>query len=70
MRYPEFEENVGRNTISGQENGNILLLYLGVHKILRDSIPKTGMKTNKKRMSGRHQKNSRRYHRWCFTTES
>ena len=34
------------------------------------SIPRTGMKTNKKRMNGRHQTNSRRSLRWCFATES
>ena len=31
-----------------KKNGNILLLYLGGHKTLTDSIPKTGMKTNEK----------------------
>ena len=70
MRSPEVGENRGRKMISGQENGNILLLYPGGRKILGDSIPKTGMKTNKKRMSGRHQTNFRRSHRWCFATES
>ena len=70
MRYFKVGENGGSKTISGQENKNILLLYLEGHKILRDSIPKTGMKTNKKRMSGIHQTNSRRSHRWCFATES
>ena len=28
------------------------------------------MKTNKKRMNGRYQTNSKRSHRWCFATES
>ena len=70
MRYSEVGENGGRKKIFVQGNENILLLYLGGHKIPRDSIPRTGMKTNKKRMNGRHQTNSRRSHRWCFATES
>ena len=66
MRSPEVGENGGRTTISRQENGNILLLYLGGCKILGDSIPRTGVKTNKKRMSDRHQINSKRSLRWCL----
>ena len=70
MRYPEVRENGGRKTTSVLRNKNILLLYLGGYKILRDSILRTGMKTNKKRMNGRHQTNSKRSLRWCFATES
>ena len=70
MRYPEVGENGGRKTTSVQRNENILLLYFEGCKILRDSIPRTGMKTNKKKMNGRYQTNSRRSHRWCFATES
>ena len=70
MIYPEVGEKGRRKTTSGQENENILLLYLRGRNILRDSIPRTGMKANKKKMSCRHQTNSRRYHRWCVATES
>ena len=66
MRYPEGGENEGRKTISGQKNESILLLCLAGYKILRDSIPKIGIKTYKKKMSGRHQTSFR----WCFATES
>ena len=70
MRYLEVGENGGRKMTSVQRNENILLLYLIGWGILRDSISRIGMKTNKKRMNGRYQTNSRRSHRWCFTTES
>ena len=70
MRYPEGGENKGRKTISGQRNQNILLLCLGGYKILKDSIPKIGTKTNKRKMSGKHQTSFRRSHRWSFATES
>ena len=69
MRYLEVGENGGRKMTSVQKNENILLLYLEGCKILRDSILRIGMKTNKKRMNGRYQTNSRRSHRWCFATE-
>ena len=68
MRYPKVGENGGRKTTSVQRNENILLLYLGGCKILGDSIPRTGMKTNKQRMNGRYQTNSRRSHTWCFVS--
>ena len=69
MRYFEVGENGGRKTTSVQRNKNILLLYLVGCGILRDFIPRIGMKTNKKRMNGRYQRtNSRRSHRWCFAT--
>ena len=35
-----------------------------------NSIPRIGMKINKKRMNGKYQTNSRRSLRWCFATES
>ena len=53
MRYPEGGENEGRKTISRQKNKSIVLRCLGEYKILLDSIPKIGMKTIKKKMSGR-----------------
>ena len=56
--------------IAGQRNKNILPQYLGGYKIQRDSIPKIGTKTNKRKMSGKHQTSFRRYHRWCFATEN
>ena len=56
MRYPKVGENKGRKTTSVQRNENILLMYLGGCKILRDSMLMTGMKTNKKRMNGRYKK--------------
>ena len=55
---------------SVQRNENIPLLGLGEREILRDSIPRIGMKINKKRMNGRYQTNSRRSLRLCFATES
>ena len=51
-------------------NDNILLLCLGGYKIQRDYIPKIGTKTNKRKMSGKHQTSFRRSLRWCFATES
>ena len=51
-------------------NKYILLRYLGGCGILRDSILKIGMKINRRRMNGRYQTNSRRFHRWCFAKES
>ena len=70
MRQPDVGENGGSKMTSVQRNENILLLRLGGHKILKDSIPRNGMKTNKKRMNGRHQTNSRRSLRWCFAMKS
>ena len=52
-----------------QRNKNILPQYLGGYKIWRDSIPKIGKKTNKRKMIGKHQTSFRRSHRWCFATE-
>ena len=43
---------------------------LGGYKIQRDYIPKVGTKTNKRKMSGKHQTSFRRSHRWCFAMES
>ena len=45
-------------------------LCLRGYNILRDSILKIGIKTNKKKMSGRHQTSFRRFQRWYFATES
>ena len=68
--YHEDRENGGRMTTSVRRTENILLLHLGGCRILRDSIPRIGKTSNKKRMNGRYQKNSRRSLRWCFATES
>ena len=59
MIYPKVGENEERKTTSEQRNENILILYLGGCKILRDSILKIGMKRNRRRMNGRYQTNSR-----------
>ena len=40
--------------------------YLGEHKTQPDSIQKTGMSFNRKKMNGRGQINGRGFHRWCF----
>ena len=71
MRYPKGGENEGEGgeMISGQRNEYILPQYLGGYKIWRDSIPKIGKKTNKRKMIGKHQTSFRRSHRWCFATE-
>ena len=39
---------------------------LGEHETQQDSILRTRMSFNKKKMNGRHQINGRGFHRWCF----
>ena len=47
-RRAEVGEKGGRKTTSVLRNENILLLCLGGRKILRDSIPRIGMKTTRR----------------------
>ena len=67
---PEGGENDGRKTISSWRNEDTRPQYHRGYKIQRDSIPKIGTKTNKRKMSGKHQTSFRRSHRWCFATEN
>ena len=48
---------------------NILPQYLEEYKTQLDSIQKTGMSFNRKKMNGRSQINVRGFHRWCFVAD-
>ena len=45
--------------ISNRKNVSTLPRYLGEHGTQKDSIPRTGMSLNKKKMNGRYQTNGR-----------
>ena len=70
MKFPKSGENKGKKTISARRNKDTQLQYHGEYKIQRDSIPKIGMKTSKRKMIGKCQISGRKSHRWCFTMES
>ena len=48
---------------------NILPQYIAEHKTQLDSIQKTGISFNRKKMNGRTQINGRGFHRWCFMAD-
>ena len=67
---PKGGENEGKKTISGRRNKDTHLQYPGGYKIQRDSIPKIGTKTSRRKTIGKHQISGRKSHRWCFATKS
>ena len=63
MKSPKGGENEGKKTISGWRNEDTHLQYHRGYKIQRDSIPKIGTKTNKRKASGKRQISGRKSHR-------
>ena len=65
MSYPRprnliNEENKGKKMISGRRNEDTHLQYHGGYKIQRDSIPKIGTKTSKRKTIGKCQISGRK----------
>ena len=70
MKSPKGGENEGRKMISGRRNEDTHLQYHRGYKIQKDSILKMGMKTSKRKRSGKCQISGRKSHRRCFAMES
>ena len=60
MKSPQGGENKGKKTISGRRNEDTHLQYHGGYKIQRDSIPKIGTKTSKRKTVGKCQISGRK----------